>query len=207
MGTSIYSRKKMLTAPRPSFMRKESPEAESVIESAEAEIFDGKLADIAEVTYAYTKIGGGKYFNRTLFSDFGGVKMGDGIEKAFEETERKLLEKLGAIARHVARIDALPEASVSERVKILKGSLSYLATILEITRIGLPFEAEKGGRVHAMAPEEIEASVLKMEALERTAFGEMIREVPEEKADALRRLSREYESGGWRLENEEREVF
>ncbi len=188
-------------------MRKEFGEAESVIESAESEIFDGKLADIAEITYAYTKIGGGKYFNRTLFSDFGGVKMGDGIEKAFEETERKLFEKRAAITRHIARIDALPEASVSERVKILRGSLSYLAAILEITRTGLPFEAEKGGRPHGMPPGEVEASVLKIEALERSLFGEMIREVPEEKTDALRRLSREYENGGWRLKNEERKIF
>ncbi len=188
-------------------MRKESPEAERIIESAEAEIFDGKLGDIAEVTYAYTKIGSEKYFNRTIFSHFAGVKPEEGMEKAFNEAGRKLVEKRSDIARHLERIESLPKTAVSERIEILKGSLSYLDTILEITQIGLPFEAEKGGRPHAMGESEVNSAIAKMEALERTIFGESLREVPEEKAYALRRLAREYENGAWRLENGEKETF
>lgn len=101
-------------------MRRENPETERIIESAEMKIFDGALSDIIEVTYAYTKTGERTFFNRTVFSDFAGVDFSEGIEKAFHEAARKLSEKRADIAEHRTMISALPKERRSDRIEILE---------------------------------------------------------------------------------------
>lgn len=67
-------------------------------------------------------------------------------------------------------IAEIPKGGVSDRMEILSGSLRYLDTLLEITQIGLPFEAEKGGLPHGMNEREILDAVIRMEILEAKAF-------------------------------------
>lgn len=131
-----------MEAPNSPKVRMETPEAERILESAESKIFNGELSDIAEVTYAYTKIGDELHYNRTVFSKFAGVEANEGIEKAFDAARIKLMEKRTTIAEHVEMIDAVPHVR-SERLRILRGALTYLDDLLHVTLIGLPFEAEK----------------------------------------------------------------
>ena len=150
--------------------RLETPEAESIIEFAEKEIFNGELSDIGEVTYAYSKTPDGAYYNRTVFVDFAGVPMEEGIRKGFLAAKWKLAGKRKLISDCLKSISALPKDGLSDRIAILSGSLEYLDTLLEITEIGLPFEAEKGGLPHGMNEREVLDAVTRMENLEAKAF-------------------------------------
>lgn len=162
---------------------------QEVLETANREIFDGKLADVFEVTYAYGVLPGDapdnlRRFNSTLFTDFAGYGPETPAEELLEGTRAKLETRL-ATARKLR--DEL-SGNEGAQAALLRGSLGHAADLIECALIGLPYEVEKTGAPCAHDRARRLADVAKLEEIETRAFGGVVRSKPEEAAEAAQLL-------------------
>lgn len=170
-----------------------SPETrgfDTIVNNLKETIFTPKMVDIFELTFAYdTK--DGKYFNRTLFTDFAWLSVQDTKEKLFSTTNSLLHIKKMYIQQ--ARKDILDLGKSEGKWEILLWTLNYIEKILDLTILWLPFEIEKAGHSLTLSPQEIEQRTQSMEAIEKDLFGGNIRENPLEVTNCYRSLKTKIE--------------
>lgn len=163
---------------------------DDIVNKLKETIFTPKMVDIFELTFAYD-IKDGKYFNRTLFTDFAWLSVEDSKEKLFSITNSLLHIKKMYIQQ--ARKDILDLGNVEWKWEILLWTITYIEKILDLTMLWLPFEIEKGGHSILLSPQEIEERTQKMESIEKDLFGGNIRENPLEVTNCYRSLKTKIE--------------
>ncbi|MFA6255694.1 MAG: hypothetical protein WC606_00795 [Candidatus Absconditabacterales bacterium] len=163
----------------------ENTKFENIVNTLKEHIFNAKMVDIFEITFAYdTKEG--KSFNRTLFTDFAGLSVKNSKEELFTRTNQLLHIKKNYIQQ--SRNDLLKLSKLEGKSEILLGTLDYIEKIIDLTILGLPFEIEKIGYPLPLSPQEVEEKTWKMETIERDLFGGNIRENPLELVNCYRSL-------------------
>lgn len=177
---------------------------QEILEEANRDIFDGKLTDVLEVTYAYKALPGDapgnlRRFNATLFCDFAGYGPETPADELLEGTRAQLETSLST-ARKLR--DGL-SGDGGARAALLRGSLDHAADLIECALIGLPYEAEKAGVPCAHGRARRVADVAKLEEIEARAFGGTVRSNPQEAEEATRYLGEKLKKGRKRLSDEE----
>jgi len=182
---------------------------ESISENINTHIFSPRLQDIIEVTYTYRKMsssGEVYYFNATLFEKLTWKSLKKEAEQVWcseEEYIQKNKTSLysqakTALQTHRKKISdfqkQLAVLTPSPESKLLKGTLQYVDTILEITQTGLPFEWEKMWLTHHLSPQEIQNKIQQIEHLEHHIFGGKIIEHPDEVHDCYVALRNVYDT-------------
>ena len=131
----------------------ENGEFDTIVNTLKENIFTSKMVDIFELTFAYDT-NNGKFFNRTLFTDFAWLSMQDSKEKLFSTTNSLLHIKKLYIQQ--ARNELLQLPKIEGKSDILLWTLNYIEKIIDLTILGLPFEIEKAGHTLTLSPQEIE---------------------------------------------------
>jgi hypothetical protein len=163
----------------------ENPAFENIVSKLKENIFNEKMIDIFEITFAYD-IHDGKFFNRTLFKDFAWMSIQNTKEELFIRTNQLLHIKKMYIQQ--ARNDIVTLPKIEGKSEILLWTLDYIEKIIDLTILWLPFEVEKIGHKLSLAPQEVEERIQKMEAIEKNLFGWNIRENPLELVNCYRSL-------------------
>lgn len=163
----------------------ETQEFENIVSKLKENIFNAKMIDIFEITFAYDTHDG-NFFNRTLFKDFAWMSTKNTKEELFSTTNQLLHIKKIYIQQ--ARNDILKLSKIEGKSEILLWTLDYIEKIIDLTILGLPFEIEKIGHKLSLAPQEVEERIKKMEAIEKDLFGGNIRENPLELTNSYRSL-------------------
>lgn len=156
-----------------------------IVDKLKETLFTPKTVDIFELTFAYDSKDG-NVFNRTLFSDFAWLSVNSTQDELFTITNWLLHVKKMYIEQ--ARKDILQLPKIDGKSEILLWTLGYVEKLLDLTILGLPFEIEKIWHTLSLSPQEVEARVQKMEAIESSLFGGNIRENPLELANCYRSL-------------------
>lgn len=168
----------------------ENGEFDTIVNTLKENIFTSKMIDIFELTFAYDT-NNGKFFNRTLFTDFAWLSMQDSKEKLFSTTNSLLHIKKLYIQQ--ARNELLQLPKIEGKSDILLWTLNYIEKIIDLTILGLPFEIEKAGHTLTLSPQEIEQRTQKMESIEKDLFWWNIRENPLEVTNCYRSLKTKIE--------------
>ena len=168
----------------------ETQEFDTIVNRLKETIFNSKMVDIFELTFAYdTK--DGKFFNRTLFKDFAWMSITSTKEELYSKTNQLLHIKKNYIQQ--ARNDLLRLPKIEWKSDILLWTLDYIEKIIDLTILGLPFEIEKIGHSLTLSPQKIEERTQKMETIEKDLFGGNIRENPLEVTNSYRSLKTKIE--------------
>lgn len=168
----------------------ETGEFDTIANKLKENIFNAKMVDIFELTFAYDAKDG-KLFNRTLFTDFAWLSIQDTKEKLFSTTSSLLHIKKMYIQQ--ARNELLQLPHIEGKSEILLWTLNYTEKIIDLTLLGLPFEVEKIWYPLWLSLQEIEERTQKMESIEKDLFGGNIRENPLEVANCYRSLKTKIE--------------
>lgn len=150
-------------------------------------LFTDKMNDIIEMTFAYTDIWNGHYFNRTLFSDFAGLSIKNTQKELYTSTYSQLWIKKQFIQTY--RKELLDNV-VSEKTQLLLGTLEYIEKLIDLTVLGLPFEIEKMWYSIDLSSSEIQQRIQQMESIEKDLFGWNIRDNPLEVVNCYRDLKK-----------------
>ena len=162
-------------------------EFEDILNKLKENIFNVKMADVFELTFAYdTK--DGKFFNRTLFADFAWLSIKSTGKELFTRTNQLLHIKKIYIQQ--SRNDLLKLPKMEGKSEILLWTLDYIEKIVDLTILWLPFEIEKAGNPSLLSVQEIEERTKKMENIEKDLFGGNIRENPLEVTNCYRSLEK-----------------
>jgi len=165
-------------------------EFDTIVNKLKENIFTSKMVDIFELTFAYDT-NNGKFFNRTLFTDFAWLSIQDTKERLFSTTNSLLHIKKIYIQQ--ARNELLQFLKIEGKSEILLWTLNYIDKIIDLTILWLPFEVEKIGHTLTLSPQEIEERTQKMESIEKDLFGGNIRENPLEVMNCYRNLKTKIE--------------
>ncbi len=120
------------------------------------EIKMDEIQDIIEITYSYKNTGNNKKVNTTLFEKIGWRKKWENKYIAYQTTRIKLENKKEIFQKYIKQ---LKNKTLSARESIFLWTLEYVNDILQITLLGLPFEAEKRG-IKNTIPESIQKSYI-----------------------------------------------
>ncbi len=151
------------------------------------------LADLLEVTFAYSRAGKGRWVNRTLFGDFAGLLpapvpgesaaaasarlrawCGGGLRSAVPAVRERLEEASSRLRAVKAEI---PEGTSGG---LVSRSVSYALSLLRFVSGGAVFEAEKAGLPSGLSAKDVRAAAERLEALEAPLFGGLVRSDPGE---------------------------
>lgn len=169
-------------------------------------ILSGDLEKIIEVTYSYSNLKNGFYYNVTLFEEFAGVYYFEDINFAELKniTEKKLTHTIALIE---SILKELWELEATPKKIILEKSLIYMSNILQITITGLDFELEKAGYIQDTDEKSIRKKIAHIADLESECFWEEIRENIQELWITQRFLQKIYQQKKWVLNTEEKSRF
>ena len=168
----------------------ETQELKKILDNLKETIFTQKMVDIFELTFAYD-INNGKFFNRTLFTDFAWLSQENSKEELFSITNWLLHIKKIYIQQ--ARDNILQFSKIEWKSDILLWTLDYIEKIIDLTILGLPFEIEKIGHAIWLSTKETEQRVQQMESIEKELFGGNIRDNPLEVVNCYRNLKTKIE--------------
>lgn len=200
---------------------KNTSELDRLLSEMNREFFNEELADIVEVTYAYSDIWGGKVVNKTLFWKFLSKQyewndaneqkqfwenVGNDMKNIFWEVLVKLTFKRQLISRYKNKISSLQDTD-NKRLQILLGALDYLDKILDLTLTGLPFEAEKAWLPHNLNKREIEGRIKRLEEIEKELFWPMVRKTKHEVIWSYQIFTDVFQQEKSKLTPEEQEQF
>lgn len=149
--------------------------AHELLQEIETKIFDGALHDIIEVTYAYDIRKDGTFFNKTIFTDFVNTSDCQNYQAIYELVMRRLEFYLHQVETYQQQLtQGIHEKTYMH--EIAEKYLNYVKQILQVVMIWLPFEIEKAGYKLPLPKKEIEQRVVQLEWLEKSLFGNLVRE-------------------------------
>lgn len=193
---------------------------ESIIEELNSSIFNGEITDIVEVTYAYTQLDDGTFFNTTLFSDLKLACLYEWANKDYFKKEafledlwfeiiQNLNKKITTIKTFLDKIEELKDLNEESYIKkeLLIWSLKYVKNTLKMALVWLPFELEKAWLKSNLSKKETLKRISKIEKYERQNFWPKIIDSPEEITLAYEYLRSIYEDNKNNLTKEEQKEY
>ncbi|USN54438.1 MAG: hypothetical protein H6765_07905 [Candidatus Peribacteria bacterium] len=141
--------------------------------------------------------------NKTLFRDFVDLSRIVSTEEAAKLVEDKLQAVLELLSEYQAQVEIVAQCSWNDQITLHWSE--YVFDMLQIVKIGLPFELEKAGYTCKLDMQERQDRVHALGKLEQKWFGPLVQNETFEVSRSLALLSLQVKKDGKRLSKSERD--
>ena len=180
--------------------------SQEFIKEINENIFNWELADIVELTYAYTDLWDWKVLNRTFFEDLTWKKFNwANLDELYDLFKNKLNNKKEKIEKYINEIKNIDMQK--EKKEILVWSLKYILNSIKLAILWANFEYEKAWwKLNITESEKLDI-VKQMEDIEKKLYDWKVIDNPKEVKQCYAYLTNIYDKNSNILTNKEKDKF